>query len=200
MTQSFFIFGILLVKKTMYNPSLFSDSGKSHTLHQILSSNQYFHQSCMTNLSKYQDRLRPLSYPGADLILLCFSTAHKPSLESIKIKWFPEIRHHIPKVPYFLVGTKLDLKEELQSNPNPDFELVKTEEGQALANDLKALKYIEISAKTRKNLDHLFQEAVGTVLQNNHVAAGSSAEVVSTPVDHDLKGSAKPHKKDCVVM
>eukprot|EP01103_Thecamoeba_quadrilineata_P008296 TRINITY_DN18062_c0_g1_i1.p1 TRINITY_DN18062_c0_g1~~TRINITY_DN18062_c0_g1_i1.p1 ORF type:complete len:274 (-),score=53.17 TRINITY_DN18062_c0_g1_i1:54-833(-) len=146
------------------------------------------------------DRLRPLSYPGADLIFLCFSTAHKPSLESIKVKWFPEIRHHIPKVPYFLVGTKLDLKEELQANPNPDFELVKTEEGQALANELKALKYIEISAKTRKNLDHLFQEAVGIVLQNHHVSGGTPSAEASNGAPVDDKGSAKPHKKDCVVM
>jgi small GTP-binding protein len=144
------------------------------------------------------DRLRPLSYPGADLILLCFSTAHKPSLESIKVKWHPEVRHHIPKVPFFLVGTKLDLKEALDKDPNPEYETVKTEEGQALANELKALKYIEISAKTRQNLDYLFQEAVGVVLQN-HVASGPT-DSPNPQVDHEQKGSAKPHKKDCVVM
>jgi len=144
------------------------------------------------------DRLRPLSYPGADLILLCFSTAHKPSLESIKVKWYPEVRHHIPKVPFFLVGTKLDLKEALEKDPNPENEIVKTEEGQALANELKALKYIEISAKTRQNLDHLFQEAVGVVLQNTH-ATTSQIDTPNPQVD-DLKGNSKPHKKDCVVM
>jgi len=145
------------------------------------------------------DRLRPLSYPGADLILLCFSTSYKPSLESIKVKWYPEVRHHIPKVPFFLVGTKLDLKEALEKDPNPEYETVKTEEGQALANELKALKYIEISAKTRQNLDHLFQEAVGVVLQNTHATIGQ-VDSPNPAVDHELKGNSKPHKKDCVVM
>jgi len=144
------------------------------------------------------DRLRPLSYPGADLILLCFSTAHKPSLESIKVKWHPEVRHHIPKVPFFLVGTKLDLREALDKDPNPDFETVKTEEGQALANELKALKYIEISAKTRQNLDHLFQEAVGVVLQNTQHTATSSQSDSPNPLIID--NPPKPSKKDCVVM
>lgn len=32
------------------------------------------------------DRLRPLSYPGADIVLLCFSTVNKSTLESIKEK------------------------------------------------------------------------------------------------------------------
>jgi len=110
------------------------------------------------------DRLRPLSYPGTDLLLMCYSTANKPSLESIKRKWSPEIKHHIPTVPLFLVGTKLDLKEELKKNPNPDFEIVSTEEGQAMADSIGALKFFEISAKTRLNLDVLFQEAVNHVL------------------------------------
>lgn len=32
------------------------------------------------------DRLRPLSYPGADVVLLCFSTVNKSSFESVKEK------------------------------------------------------------------------------------------------------------------
>jgi len=122
------------------------------------------------------DRLRPLSYPGTDLLLMCYSTAHKPSLESIKRKWAPEVKHHIPTVPLFLVGTKLDLKEELIKNPNPDFDVVPTEEGQAMADTIHALKFFEISAKTRTNLDALFQEAVTHCLQ---VAAKKKAEEAS---------------------
>jgi len=118
------------------------------------------------------DRLRPLSYPGADLILLCFSLCSHSSYESIKIKWFPEVRHHIPDVPYFLVGTKLDLKNELIKNFNPEFELVNEEEGQALKNEINAVKYCEISAKTRMGLEGLFQDCVSTVLEIRRHALG----------------------------
>jgi len=136
------------------------------------------------------DRLRPLSYPGADLILLCYSSVHKPSLESIRKKWSPEVRHHIPTVPHFLIGTKLDLKEELQKNPSPDFELVSTEEGEAMRQEVNALKFFEISAKTRKNLDHLFQEAVQTVLQINHTKLGSTEGTNAVESAHVVPASS----------
>lgn len=37
------------------------------------------------------DRLRPLSYPGADVVLLCFSTVSQASYDAIRDKvFFPE--------------------------------------------------------------------------------------------------------------
>jgi len=144
------------------------------------------------------DRLRPLSYPGADLILLCYSSVHKPSLESIRKKWAPEVRHHVPNVPHFLIGTKLDLKEELEKNPSPNFELVSAEEGEAMRQEVNALKFFQISAKTRKNLDQLFQEAVQTVLQLNHTKLGSTegttpTETASAPAVASSSSSSSSH-------
>uniref|UniRef100_A0A915AJ89 Uncharacterized protein n=1 Tax=Parascaris univalens TaxID=6257 RepID=A0A915AJ89_PARUN len=36
------------------------------------------------------DRLRPLSYPDTDVILMCFSIDSPDSLENIPEKWTPE--------------------------------------------------------------------------------------------------------------
>jgi len=131
------------------------------------------------------DRLRPLSYPGADLIFLCFSLVHKPSYDAIKIKWFPEVKHYIPNVPHVLVGTKLDLREHFQQNPSSDHELVTTEMGQALSDELKSLKYVEVSAKTKQNLDTLFHDAVSSVLEikrlTNEVPTSSSTSSSTSP-------------------
>lgn len=58
------------------------------------------------------DRLRPLSYPQTDVFIICFSVVSRASFENVKSKWLPEIRHHAPGVPFILVGTKIDLRED----------------------------------------------------------------------------------------
>ncbi|KAB1216527.1 Rac-like GTP-binding protein RAC2 [Morella rubra] len=60
------------------------------------------------------NRLRPLSYRGADVFLLAFSLISKASYENISKKWIPELRHYAPTVPIVLVGTKLDLRRDKQ--------------------------------------------------------------------------------------
>ena len=57
------------------------------------------------------DRLRPLSYPDTHFFLVCFSSMNPSSLENVRSKWVPEITQHCPKVPYFLVSTKIDMRE-----------------------------------------------------------------------------------------
>jgi len=64
------------------------------------------------------DRLRPLSYPGADVLLLCFSTISQASYDAIREKWAPEVHHYVPNIPHILVGTKIDLRETKAPDPN----------------------------------------------------------------------------------
>lgn len=42
-------------------------------------------------ISLISDRLRPLSYPGADIVLLCFSLVTEASYTSVQDKWYPEV-------------------------------------------------------------------------------------------------------------
>ena len=56
------------------------------------------------------DRLRPLSYPDTDVILMCFSIDSPDSLQNIPEKWVPEVKHFCPNVPIVLVGNKKDLR------------------------------------------------------------------------------------------
>jgi small GTP-binding protein len=146
------------------------------------------------------DRLRPLSYPGTDLLLMCYSTAHKPSLESVLRKWSPEVKFHIPNVPCFLIGTKMDLKEQLIQNPNPDFEIVGTDEGQKMANDVGALKFFEISAKTRAGLNEVFQEAVTHVLSTKKAQNPGPSSVVSASPASTSTSSMPPSSASSGVL
>ena len=76
---------------------------------------------------EYADRLRPLSYPGSHVILMCFAIDSPDSLDNIKekvrmaysarwasanvlVQWIFEIAHFCPGVPILLVGCKQDLR------------------------------------------------------------------------------------------
>ncbi|KAG8750110.1 hypothetical protein FRC14_000807, partial [Serendipita sp. 396] len=42
------------------------------------------------------ERIRPLAYPGADIVLICFSVDNPDSLDNIQEKWVPEVKHACP--------------------------------------------------------------------------------------------------------
>ena len=59
------------------------------------------------------ERLRPLSYPGTDVFLVCFSLVNKTSLHNVESQWVPELRGNDKwkRAPIILVGTKKDLRD-----------------------------------------------------------------------------------------
>ncbi|XP_038077469.1 rho-related protein racA-like isoform X3 [Patiria miniata] len=99
------------------------------------------------------DRLRPLSYRGADIFLLCFSVENRDSFINVTEKWIPEIVHHMPNTPILLVATKIDLRGSSQHN------CVSFDEGFKLAQKHN-LEYTETSALHGKNVKDCFEKAV----------------------------------------
>jgi len=76
------------------------------------------------------DKLRPLSYPGTHVFILCFAVTSHASYENADSKWYPEIRHHVQNVPIILCGTKIDLRNDkkfLDSHMNGKTPLVANE-------------------------------------------------------------------------
>lgn len=67
-------------------------------------------------------------------------------------QWVPEITHHCQKTPFLLVGTQIDLRddagtiEKLAKNKQKPITM---EQGEKLAKELKAVKYVECSALTQ---------------------------------------------------
>uniref|UniRef100_A0A8I3WHV8 Transforming protein RhoA n=1 Tax=Callithrix jacchus TaxID=9483 RepID=A0A8I3WHV8_CALJA len=102
------------------------------------------------------DRLRPLSYPDTDVILMCFS------IDS------PDIKHFCPNVPIILVGNKKDIRNDEHTRRELDKmkqEPVKPEEGRAMANRIGAFGYMECSAKTKDGVREVFEMATRAALQ-----------------------------------
>ncbi|KTF92569.1 hypothetical protein cypCar_00010914 [Cyprinus carpio] len=114
------------------------------------------------------DRLRPLSYPDTDVILMCFSIDSPDSLENIPEKWTPEVKHFCPNVPIILVGNKKDLRNDEHTRrelTKMKQEPVKAEEGRDMANRIGAFGYMECSAKTKDGVREVFEMATRAALQ-----------------------------------
>nr|XP_006628361.2 PREDICTED: rho-related GTP-binding protein RhoC [Lepisosteus oculatus] len=114
------------------------------------------------------DRLRPLSYPDTDVILMCFSIDSPDSLENIPEKWTPEVKHFCPNVPIILVGNKKDLRNDEHTRrelAKMKQEPVKPEEGRDMANRISAFGYLECSAKTKDGVREVFEMATRAALQ-----------------------------------
>lgn len=114
------------------------------------------------------DRLRPLSYPDTDVILMCFSVDSPDSLENIPEKWTPEVKHFCPNVPIILVGNKKDLRNDpntIRDLAKMKQEPVKPQEGRAMAEKINAFAYLECSAKSKEGVRDVFETATRAALQ-----------------------------------
>ena len=113
------------------------------------------------------DRLRPLSYPQTDVFLICFSVISPASFENVRNKWVPEISHHAPNVPFILVGTKQDLRDDpdtIAKLNEKGLTTIDEKMGQEQAQAIGACMYLECSALTQKGLKTVFDEAIRKVL------------------------------------
>lgn len=107
------------------------------------------------------DRLRPLSYPQTDVFLVCFSVTSPASFENVREKWFPEVHHHCPGVPCLIVGTQVDLRDDpsvREKLAKQKMQPVRKEDGERMAKELGAVKYVECSALTQYKLKDVFDE------------------------------------------
>ncbi|KAH6890379.1 cell division control protein 42 [Thelonectria olida] len=114
------------------------------------------------------DRLRPLSYPQTDVFLVCFSVTSPASFENVREKWFPEVHHHCPGVPCLIVGTQVDLRDDpsvREKLSKQKMQPVRREDGERMAKDLGAVKYVECSALTQYKLKDVFDEAIVAALE-----------------------------------
>lgn len=67
-------------------------------------------------------------------------------------QWVPEITHHCPNIPFLIVGTQIDLRndtvvvEKLRRNKQKPISRLA---GEKLKGELNAVRYIECSALTQ---------------------------------------------------
>jgi Ras-related C3 botulinum toxin substrate 1 len=127
------------------------------------------------------DRLRPLSYPGTNVVLICFSVVNPASYENVKQKWYPEVHHHLPSVNILLVGTKIDLRDDqnvISKLKEKNLDPIREDKAEELRNAIKAVKYIECSARTQQGIKNVFDSAIRAHMFGVKVATPSTKKKI----------------------
>ncbi|NXU50663.1 RHOF protein, partial [Turnix velox] len=98
------------------------------------------------------DRLRPLSYSNANVVLICFDVTSPNSYDNVLTKWYPEVNHFCKGVPVLLVGCKTDLRKPQEGHQ----ETISRQKGEAMARQVHAVSYMECSARYQENVGDIF--------------------------------------------
>merc|ERR1712232_540005 len=121
------------------------------------------------------DRLRPLSYPGTHVFLVCYSVNSLVSFNNVRTKWYPEITQHCPGVPFILVGTKADMRldqYEIQEMMKRGQSMVAEADAEKLCQALNGYKSMECSALTHVGLKNVFDEGIRCALTGGKGSKG----------------------------
>lgn len=135
---------------TEYTPTYFENSKKRVALKKEKIELNIFDAGG----DKKFDNIRPLNYTGADLFIITFALDSKDSLQNVVKKWAPEISK-LDGVPIILVGNKEDKRFDSTGK-----EFVSYKEGINARDTIKAVEYIECSAKKNIRIEEIFEFAL----------------------------------------
>jgi len=150
-------------------------------------------------------RLRPVSYPEANVIIIVFSVVNRASLKNVHSKWVPELKLHAPGVPVLLVGTHLDLRADahrdaqtieaakptlerllsprtlVRLKSRSQNEPISSTEGRDMAVSIGAVDYLECSSRTFDGLRPVFDAAARATLSLTAEGRGLSRRSLRPP-------------------
>ena len=174
-----------------YIPTVFDN----YQFIQIIDSNEIMIDAWDTAGAETYDRLRPLSYPDTDILLLCFDVKNRESFNNIRLRWLPEIMHHCKGVCMVLCGLKDDLI-------GLSIEYVTEDETYQLCQEINALTYIHCSCQEiwENNDDNEWNSVFGKIVElyhqsiqlepNNNIrrsSSGSMDDVEDSDTDEEVK-------------
>lgn len=113
------------------------------------------------------ERLRPLAYAKAHVILIGYSVDTPDSLDNVKHKWVEEATERCPGVPIILVALKKDLREDplaVEEMRKKSQRFVTKHEGESAAKEIGARKYLECSSLSGEGVDDVFEAATRAAL------------------------------------
>uniref|UniRef100_A0A8B9L1A8 Rho-related GTP-binding protein RhoE n=1 Tax=Astyanax mexicanus TaxID=7994 RepID=A0A8B9L1A8_ASTMX len=163
-----------------------------------------------TSGSPYYDNVRPLSYPDADAVLICFDISRPETLDNVLRKWKGEIEEFCPNTKMLLVGCKSDLRTDLATFVQLSNEMpLSYDQGSNMAKQLSA-PYIECSSLQSENsVRDIFHIATLACVNKNNKnvkrhkssrATKRSSHMPSRPELDSMSCLNKTKAKTCSVM
>ncbi len=156
------------------------------------------------------DKLRPIFYKDSSVIILCYSIDLPNSLTNVIDKWIPELRFYCPQLPIILVGMKKDLRNDaitcrrlkITQHERP----CKIEDGEIIAQRIRAAYFFECSCKTFENVNEIFENAAKLSISSHQINLSNESRKSSKTVA-SLKSSLKikpmkikKKKKQCSIL
>ncbi|KAI1059597.1 hypothetical protein LB506_008792 [Fusarium annulatum] len=134
------------------------------------------------------ERLRPLAYSKAHVILIGFSVDTPDSLDNVKHKvrpprhaWIEEATRLCIGVPIILVGLKKDLREDpvaIEEMRKKSMRFVSEHDGESIAREIGAKRYLECSSLSGEGVDDVFEAATRAALLTFEKGEGGGCCVV----------------------
>ncbi|KAF8470220.1 small GTPase superfamily [Kalaharituber pfeilii] len=161
-----------------YFPQVYEPTVFENYVHDIYVDNTHIELSLWDTAGQEEfDRLRSLSYSDTHTIMLCFSVDSRDSLENVESKWVGEIADNCQGVKLVLVALKCDLRETAgdgDEDGEQNVSFIQYPEGLAVAERIKALRYLECSAKMNRGVNEAFTEAARVALTSTAKGASES--------------------------
>ncbi len=127
------------------------------------------------------ERLRPLAYSKAHVILIGFSIDTPDSLENVKTKWADEAHERCPNVPIILVGLKRDLRDDplaAEEMRKKSQRFISPKQGMDMKDQIGAKRYLECSSLTGEGVDDVFEAATRSALTTFEKGEGGGCCVI----------------------
>ncbi|QPG98926.1 Rho GTPase [Epichloe festucae Fl1] len=127
------------------------------------------------------ERLRPLAYSKAHVILVGFSVDMPDSLDNVKSKWIEEATRLCAEVPIILVGLKKDLREDpvaIEEMRKKSQRFLTPHDGEVVAREVGAKRYLECSSLSGEGVDDVFEAATRAALLTFEKGEGGGCCVV----------------------
>lgn len=114
---------------------------------------------------KDHDRLRLLSYSETDVFVICFSLVEPMSFFNAWANWYAEVRFYCPNTPIVIVGTKRDLRENIEKIEGKRPPVISHSQAERMAEHRRSVQYLECSALKHEGIDIVFDKAVRAALE-----------------------------------